>query len=369
VEQATPPPRALAPDDVVADHAQAAANERPPLLVVEPLRRFLEQRGLGAGELRAEEIGEGHSCVTFGLDHGERRLILRRPPRPPVPPSTHDVLREARVLTALQGSDVPVPEVLAVCSDEGVIGAPFYVMAEVVGEVPTTSLPAALETPEQRRLVGVRMVEVLHSLQQVDWRAAGLETFGRPDGYLERQLRRFSDLWETNKTRELPAVSRVADWLRRTMPESPPTTIVHGDYRLGNAMFAPSEPARMAALLDWEMSTLGDPLADLGLMAIRWVEPGDPRTPLELSPVTRKPGFLTRAELVAAYQELSGGSVAAIDWYATLALWKTIVFMEGNYKRTVLGASDDPYVSRFREGVVEIAEWAERVGPGGHGLD
>jgi aminoglycoside phosphotransferase (APT) family kinase protein len=195
-----------------------------------------------------------------------------------------------------------------------------------------------------------------------------LETFGRPHGYLERQLRRFSELWETNKTRELAAVARVAEWRRGNLPESPPTTIVHGDYRLGNAMFAPTAPARMAAMLDWEMSTLGDPLADLGLMTIRWVEPGDPRTPLELSPVTRQPGFLSRAELVAAYEELSGRSAAAIVWYATLALWKTIVFMEGNYKRAVLGASDDPYVRGFREGVIEIAEWAERVGPGGQGL-
>ncbi len=294
--------------------------------------------------------------------------MLRRPPRPPVPPSTHDVLREARVLAALRGSEVPVPEVLAVCPDLEVIGAPFYVMAEVEGHVPTDSLPAALESPEQRRLVGRRMVETLCALQEVDWAAAGLERFGRHDGYLERQLLRFGELWELNRTRELPAVGRVAEWLRANMPASPPTTIVHGDYRLGNAMFELEAPARMAALLDWEMSTLGDPLADLGLFAIRWVEPDDPKTPLELSPVTRLPGFPTRAEIVAHYEELSGRSAADVGWYATLALWKSVVFMEGNYKRALIGASDDPYVRRFRDGVVEIAEWAELVGPGGRGF-
>lgn len=363
-----PPSRIASPDDIVSSHEAGAENERTPLLVVEPLRRFLEDAGLGEGELRAHEIGEGHSCVTFLVEHGERRLVLRRPPRPPVPPSTHDVLREARVLAALRGGAVPVPDLLAVCDDEAVIGAPFYVMSEVEGHVPTDSLPEALETPGERGLVGRRMIEALQALQEVDWRAVGLERFGKPEGYLERQLRRFSELWEVNRTRELPAVGRVADWLRANMPESPPATIVHGDYRIGNAMFGLEPPARMVALFDWEMSTLGDPLADLGLLAIRWVEPDDPQTPLELSPVTRRPGFPTRSELVGYYEELSGRSTAAIGWYATLALWKSVVFMEGNYKRALVGASDDPYVRRFHDGVVEIAEWAERVGPGGQGL-
>jgi aminoglycoside phosphotransferase (APT) family kinase protein len=362
------PAREAAPDDIVADFAAAAANARPPLLVTEPLRRFLTVAGLGEGELSAREIGDGHSCVTFLVEHGERRLVLRRPPRPPVPPSTHDVIREARVMRALRDSDVPVPAVLAVCTDEAVIGSPFFVMEEVEGHVPTDSLPPALESEAERRRVGYRMVETLDALQRFDWRGAELEGFGRPQGYLERQLRRFGELWETNRTRDLPAVGRVAEWLAANLPESAPATIVHGDYRLGNAMFGLEAPARVAAMLDWEMSTLGDPLADLGLMVIRWVEPGDPETPLELSPVTRLPGFPSRAELVARYEELSGHRADAIAWYATLALWKSVVFMEGNYKRTLVGASDDPYVSRFRDGVVEIAAWAERVGPGGQGL-
>jgi aminoglycoside phosphotransferase (APT) family kinase protein len=358
-----------AADDLVATHEQAKANARPPLLVIEPLKSFLSERGLGRGELTAQEIGEGHSCVTLRVLHGERRLILRRPPRPPVPPSTHDVLREARVLTALRGSPVPVPEVLAVCTEDSVIGAPFYMMEEVAGFVPTSDLPPDLDEPRSRHEIALRIVELLHRLQQVDWRAVGLERFGRPSGYLERQLRRFTELWEVNRTREIPAVSKIGAWLAANMPESPPATIVHGDFRLGNAMYDVHPPVRINAMLDWEMSTIGDPLSDLGLLAIRWTEANDPPHPLELGPVTRLPGFPTRRELVEMYSEVSGRTTRHIGWYATLALWKSIVFMEGNYKRAMIGASDDPFLKSFGDGVLELTALAENVGPGGKGID
>lgn len=358
-----------ASDDFVLTHEIGESNARPPLLVLEPLKRFLAERGLGSGDIAAEEIGGGHSCVTIRIDHGSRRLILRRPPRPPVPPSTHDVLREVRVLSALRDSPVPIPNVLAVCADTSVIGAPFYVMDEVPGEVLTTDLPPELDTPAQRLEIARRMVEMLDQLQSVDWRRAGLETFGRPTGYLERQLRRFNGLWEVNRTRDLPAVAHVGSWLAANLPESPAATIVHGDYRLGNAMFDLHAPAQVNAMLDWEMSTIGDPLSDLGLLAIRWAEAKDPPGPLELTPVTRQPGFPTRRELVAIYEEVSGRRVEHIAWYATLALWKSVVFMEGNYKRATIGASNDPFLKQFGDGVVALAAHAERIGPGGVGID
>jgi aminoglycoside phosphotransferase (APT) family kinase protein len=360
---------AAADDDVVGTHALGAANARPPLLVVDSLIRYLDEHGLGAGELDAVAIGDGHSCVTFRVQRGDgRRLILRRPPRPPVPPSAHDVLREARVLAALQRTPMPVPVVLTVCEDLTVIGAPFYVMEEVAGDVITDSLPPALDNRAGRLEIARRLVETLHTLQEVDWQAVGLDGFGKPTGYLERQLRRFRGLWETNRTREIPAVGRIGRWLEDNMPQSAPATIVHGDYRLGNAMFDERSPARLSAMLDWEMSTIGDPLADVGFMAVGWSEPDDPPSMFDLSPVTRASGFPARQELVAMYEEVSGRRVHDIAWYATLALWKSIVFMEGNYKRAMMGASDDPFLKDFGGGVLEIARRAERVGPGGKGL-
>jgi aminoglycoside phosphotransferase (APT) family kinase protein len=350
---------ALAPDDIVATHEQGAANEREPLLVIEPLRDFLRDRGLDAPpELDAAAIGDGHSCVTFELSTG---VVLRRPPRGPLPPSAHDVLREARLLTALAATPVRTPKVLAVCDDPGVLGAPFYVMERIDGEVISGQIPAPLDSPEQRKRIASELVDSLVELHGVDWTAVGLEGFGKPTGYLERQLRRFNGLWEHNRTRELPAVEEVGAWLADNMPESGPATIVHGDYRLGNTMFAPAAPARLIAILDWEMATIGDPLADLGYTMIHWVEPGDVVGRFNLQAVTTLPGFPTRQELIARYEQLSGRSMQALDWYVTLALWKAVVFMEGNYKRAIAGSTDDPYLKTFGEGVVELANRALAV--------
>jgi len=354
----------LAPDDVVGTHAEAQANRREPLLVMEPLRAFLATAGLEApADLDASPIGEGHSNVTFILSTG---VVLRRPPRGPLPPSAHDVLREARLLRALEVTPVRAPRVLAVCEEESVIGAPFYVMEEVIGEVITHAVPPALDDPQQRALIAEELIDALVELHAVDWESIGLEGFGKPSGYLERQLRRFTGLWEHNRTRELTEVEQIGTWLRENMPESPPATIVHGDYRLGNTMFAPQAPARLVAIFDWEMATIGDPLADLGYMVMHWTQPGDPDSKFNLHTVTRREGFPNREELVTRYEERSGRSMRALNWYVTLALWKAVVFMEGNYKRALAGSTDDPYLKTFGDGVVEIAQRALHVSQ--HGL-
>jgi aminoglycoside phosphotransferase (APT) family kinase protein len=356
----------IAPDDIVQTLADAEGNSRPPLLVLQPLTAFLDEHGIGAGEIRATPIGEGHSNVTYLVERGDARVVLRRPPRPPLPPSAHDVLREARLLRALRDTAARVPEVLAVCDEESTIGAPFYVMELVEGDVIVSSVPAALDTPAERRRIAEQLIEALVELHAVDWRAAGLEGFGKPTGYLERQLRRFGGLWELNRTREIPAVEKVGGWLAENLPSSGPATIVHGDYRLGNTLFAPGAPAQLQAILDWEMATIGDPLADLGYLYMMWSEAGDPQDGLreELGKVTRAEGFPTRAELVGRYEELSGRSMSNIRWYATLALWKSVVFMEGNYKRALAGTTDDPYLAMFGEGVVQLASRAEEVALG-----
>jgi aminoglycoside phosphotransferase (APT) family kinase protein len=358
----------VAPDDIVDTHEAAAANARPPLLVVAPLLRFLDEHGLGDGErIEAVPVGEGHSNVTYLVRRGAWQGVLRRPPRPPIPPSAHDVLREARVLGALAPTAVRVPRVLAVCAEDGVIGAPFYVMERVEGEVVTSSVPIALDTPAERRRIAEELVDGLVELHGADWRALGLDDFGKPTGYLERQVRRFLGLWEHNRTREIAAVERVGAWLAANLPESGPATIVHGDYRLGNTMFAAQAPARLVAIFDWEMATIGDPLADVGYLCMMWSQADDPTGGMfELNKVTRAEGFPSRSELVARYEERSGRRMGDIRWYTTLALWKAVVFMEGNYKRAISGASDDAFMRAFGDGVVELAERAEETALGAH---
>jgi aminoglycoside phosphotransferase (APT) family kinase protein len=338
-----------APVDVVDTPAQGAALPLPPLVVLQPLAAWLEAHGLGNGPLTATRIGAGHSNATFLLEHGAARMVLRRAPRPPLPPSAHDMLREARVLGALQGR-ARVPGLLAVCRDDDVLGVPFYVMEELRGHVVTDDLPAVLGTPEARRRAGNDLVDALAELHAVDVDGAGLGDFGRPDGYLERQVRRFAALWEHNATRELPLVGELAAWLGSTLPRSAGAGIVHGDYRLGNVMLDLAEP-RVSALLDWELATLGDPLADLGYLVATYTDATSARTVLDLSPVTSSDGFPSREQLVERYAERSGRSVGALAWYETLALWKGAVFCEGLYARCLRGESADRWSASLAEGV------------------
>ena len=173
----------IAPDDIVDTHAEAAANARAPLLVLEPLREFLDEHGLGEGDIEASPIGEGHSNVTYLIERGGTEMVLRRPPRPPLPPSAHDVLREARLLRALKETPARVPEVLAVCEDPSLIGVPFYVMERIEGEVIASSIPEALDTPAERRRTAEELIDALVEIHGVDWQAAGLEGFGKPIGF------------------------------------------------------------------------------------------------------------------------------------------------------------------------------------------
>ncbi|HVQ57388.1 MAG TPA: phosphotransferase family protein [Solirubrobacterales bacterium] len=331
--------------------------ELEPLLVMEPLAAFLDEAGLGTGEIEATELGDGHSNVTYLLKRGAKRLVLRRPPRGPLPPSAHDVLREARLLRALEPLGLPVPAVLAVCEDEAVIGAPFYVMPFVEGHVLSDTLPAGFGegAPQQ---IGEELVDALVRLHAIDFEAAGLGELGRSDGYLERQLKRFNGLLELNATRPLPDLERVGDWLAGNLPASPPTTLVHGDYRLGNVMFAPSEP-QLVAILDWEMATIGDPLADVGYMTAMWSHANDPPNPVaDLSRVTRLPGFPSGEALAQQYAEATGHSLDALRWYQTLAIWKAAVFLEGSFKRYQSGSTVDPYFAGLREGVERLGQLA-----------
>jgi len=348
---------------IVDTPEEAAELDLPPLLVRRPLEAFLDAQGLGEGPVEAEPVGEGHSNVTYLITRNGGSWVLRRPPRPPLPPSAHDVLREALLLTAVQGAQVRTPDVLATCDDEAVIGAPFYVMERIDGDVMTAEVPPALQGEEGR--IGEELIDALVEVHAVDWRACGLEGYGKPTGYLDRQLRRFGGLWEHNRTRELPVLDRLTAWLAEHKPESGEATIVHGDYRLGNTMFAPAPPARLAAIFDWELATIGDPLADVGYLVATWSQADDPEDALRgLSAATRRPGFPTREQLIARYEERSGRSMSDVRWYMTLALWKSAVFLEGSYKRRLAGTTEDAFFDRLETGVPAIAERAWAIASG-----
>lgn len=358
------PRRTTAPrePDVVQTAAEAAALRRPPLLVLDPLAAYLDAQGLGAGPIEATPIGDGHSNVTYLIERGDVRVVLRRPPRPPLPPSAHDVVREARLQRALATQGVRVPTILAICEDPDVIGMPFYVMEHVDAHVAGPTLPDPLAVaPDRRAAFAVELVDALAELHAVDIAAAGLTGLGRPDGYLTRQLRRFAGLWVDHHTRELPEMARVTAWLEAHVPAQRETTVVHGDYRLGNVMFVADPEPRLRAILDWEMATLGDPLADLGYLVATWAEPDDEETPmLRLSAATRLPGFPGRDALRERYAARTGRALEDLRFYETLALWKAAVFLECSYARYLAGTTDDPYFAALGEGVPTLVRAAAR---------
>jgi aminoglycoside phosphotransferase (APT) family kinase protein len=309
---------------------------------VAAVSRFFARHVPGAdGPLSFELLSGGRSNLTYLVRGAGRRWVLRRPPLGHVLPTAHDMAREYRVLSALADTAVPVARTFALCEDEQVNGAPFYVMEYRDGVVLEHDLPEGFATrPEERRRIGLALVDTLVALHAIDVEKVGLGDFGRPVGYLERQVRRWTQQWGRSKTAELPAVEELLRRLAAALPESPAATIVHGDYRLGNLALDRHDPGRVVAVFDWEMATLGDPLADLGYTLAYWAEPGDPEGRGgvgSLPRVTRHPGFPGRAELVEEYARRSGRDVRAVDFYRVLALTKLAVIAEGIWARHLQG--------------------------------
>ena len=301
-----------------------------------------------AGDFDVERLGEGQSCLTFMVRGDGWRFVLRRPPRGDLPPSAFDVTREYRVTRALHdhGAPVPVARPIALCEDVEVIGAPFYLMESVDGLVVRGEIPESLSSPSDRRGMSDRLLETLVALQGVDYDAVGLGGFGKPDGYLERQMRRMNQLWSLARFRDIPEIDEVGAWLAANTPRQQGASIVHGDFKLDNVIFAPSSPAKLLAVVDWEMSTLGDPLADLGWMLYFWRDPGDETFGLSVSSVTDQDGFARRRDLLAAYAHATGRDVSDVLWYVALGGWKIAIIMEGSYRRFLGGITDHP---RFAE--------------------
>ncbi|HSP52388.1 MAG TPA: phosphotransferase family protein [Cryobacterium sp.] len=345
--------------EVVAMRTDAGALERPPLLVLDALTEFLDSEGLGSGAISWQRIGGGHSNLTYLLRRGERSLVLRRGPRPPLPKSTHDMVRESRIQLLVKAAGIPVPNIVAVCADESVLGVPFYVMDYLDGAVITDEEPAGLDTPEQRRAIAFAAVDALVTLHGVDVTRGGLENVGRPDGYLERQVTLFSSLWDVSTRRSVPEIKSVASWLAANTPKSQRASVVHGDYRLGNLMFDRNTPPRVLAILDWEMATVGDPLADFGYFLATYSEAGARPTPLEVTPVTRHEGYPTRSELADRYGAATGLDLSELRWYQALALWKAAVFCEAIYTRWLNGERPgDQFAPTLADGVPALVREA-----------
>lgn len=294
---------------------------------------FLDDQGIGEGPIAWQRIGDGQSNITYLIQREDRRVVLRRGPRPPLPRSTHDMMREARVQRGLSRAGFAVPNILALSDDDQILGVPFYVMDYLDGEIIIDNAPAALDTEEQRRAVSEALVDTLADLHTVDLEQAGLAGFGKPEGYLERQIRTFSGLAGQVSERSLPLIAELGEWLEANRPLTQRNALVHGDYRLGNVMYRREDPARVLAVLDWEMAALGDPLADLGYLTATYCDPSAPGSVMEISTATHQSGYLDRAQIATRYSERTGLDVSDLPWYQVLALWKSSVFLEAIYTR------------------------------------
>jgi len=290
------------------------------------------------GELRGVQlIAGGRSNLTYRLDLDGGQVVLRRPPLGHVLPTAHDMNREYRVLSALSGTAVPVPEPLANCQDADVIGAPFYLMRFVDGLVIRTMQDGEILSAEQAAELSDRLASMMATIHGIDYEAVGLADFGRPAGYLARQLSRWQRQWELSNTREMPGYAELVARLGAGLPEFAEGTLVHGDFRLDNTLVRLGAPPSIAAVVDWEMSTLGDPLADLGLTLSYWADGSDAFPDMNIgATVTALPGFYTRDQFAARYANLTGRDVSEIGYYIAFGYFKLAVVMEGIYARYLL---------------------------------
>jgi aminoglycoside phosphotransferase (APT) family kinase protein len=309
---------------------------------LEQLGRFLNERGLCGPTVTATAIGDGHSNLTFLVSDGDSSVVVRRPPPPPLPPGAHDVLREARLLTALGDTDVPTPRVLGIAAAGELLDVPFFVMDFVDGTVITESTPVSADDEGLRQSIGESLIDTLAALHTVPWREVGLGDFGKPEGFNARQLRRMRSLISSDGT--VPeSFAALDDWLHAHVPAESASSIVHNDFRIGN-MLVDLGKGRVAAVLDWELAAIGDPLADLGYLLMSYPAPGDALVPTAvMGTAVLEPGYPSRAELLARYADRTGADVSNVDWYAALAMYKLAALYEYSRRRFEAGVGDPYY--------------------------
>jgi aminoglycoside phosphotransferase (APT) family kinase protein len=309
---------------------------------LQQLGQFLAGHGLCGPTVTAQAIGDGHSNLTFLVSDGQSRVVVRRPPPPPLPPGAHDVLREARLMSALSHTPVPAPRVLATVAAGELLDVPVVVMSFVEGSVITESTPAASNDTQLRRRIGESLVDSLAALHNVSWLEVGLGDFGKPDGFNARQLRRMRSLVAVDGA--VPKTfAALDDWLQAHVPPESATSIVHNDFRIGN-MIVDMKTGCVAAVLDWELATIGDPLADLGYLLTSYPAVGEPLVPTAaMGTAVLEPGYPGRAELLERYADRTGADVSNVNWYAALAMYKLAALYEYSRRRFEDGVGDPYY--------------------------
>ena len=328
------------------------------------LARWMDDNELpGAGSaLTIQAIAGGASNEIFSLERGDHRMVLRRPPREVPAGRNQTMLREHRVLHALRDSDVPHARALGLCKDESVLGACFYIMDHVDGWSPM-QLEGKWPEPfdhdlEARRGLAFELVDAIAKLGQVDWKAVGLTGFGKPEGFLERQVDRWLHHLSQFQFREIPRLEEAAEWLRGHTPQSFQPGIIHGDYQFANVMFRHGAPASLAAVVDWEMATVGDPLLDLGWVLMSWPNPDEERSTMAYVDYE---GMPERDQLMQRYAQVSGLPVDEMDYYVVLARFKMACVLEGGYARYVKGGADNPKMQAFGPVVLDMARRAAEL--------
>ncbi len=316
--------------------------------------------------LQFTRVGEGQSSLTFRIDDAAgSTIVLRRPPLGEILANAHDMAREHRILSALAPTPVPVPRTLALCDDLDVTGAPFYVMEHADGLILTRVADAERLTPEGRAAAGRAIASTLAELHAVDVDSIGLADFRRPESLASRQVRRWTRQWEASKTRELPVIDELAEHLAARVPEERETVVVHGDYHLLNFVLGGDGGVR--ALLDWELCTVGDPLADVGQMVVYWNELGAPaREPdgLFKEPVTELVGFPGADELAGGYAAASGRDLGELDFWVAFAYWKIAIIVEGVYRRWLNDPTNGTDAGTLRPAVARLARLAAEAAGG-----
>lgn len=310
------------------------------------------------GPITVSHLSGGSSNLTFRVQDDANDWVLRRPPVGAFLATANDMGREFRVQAGLQGTDVPVARTVAFCEDDSVLGVPFYLMDFVEGVVYADTDDVAHLDTAQALAATDELIDVLARLHAIDFEAVGLGQLGKPAGFLERQVDRWCTQWENSKQRELPAIDEVARRLKASIPDRTDASIVHGDYSFNNTMWSRTDPTRMVAVLDWEMSTLGDPLTDLGMVSVYWGEAGEimwrNRAP---QPHRVNPGFPPGEHLLARYEASSGTSIRAIDVYRVLAVFKLAIITEGALAR-IKATRPDEDTTRTEATIAELADLA-----------